>query len=184
MHINSACICRSTWQQLPDNVDGTACRTYCTCRYSVTPRCPPAPYRQLIAWPSHYKRHQLPSLLWRYCVSSIPAAYLWDLCAFALAVEAPAVVAALQRAVTLNAALTEWRQPVQKSESGDTSDVCVRWVTPWLLAITELVAPATRLLKRARILTRAMRLQVPASTASTLHAAGHSYPAGICRLLL
>jgi hypothetical protein len=92
------------------------------------------------------------------------------------------MVAALQRAVTLNAALTEWRQPVQKSESGDTSDVCVRWVT--LLANTELVAPVTQLLERARILTRAMRLHMPASTASNLHAAGHSYPASIRRPLL
>jgi hypothetical protein len=55
------------------------------------------------------------------CDNAVPAAHLRDLCAFALAVETPAMIAALQRAVTLDAALTEWRQPVQNSESRGTS---------------------------------------------------------------
>jgi hypothetical protein len=34
------------------------------------------------------------------------------------------MVAALQRAITLNAALTEWRQPGKKSEIRGTGDLC------------------------------------------------------------
>jgi hypothetical protein len=41
--------------------------------------------------------------------------HLRDLCALAAAVESPAVVAALQRAIRLNPALTQRRQPVRSS---------------------------------------------------------------------
>jgi hypothetical protein len=41
------------------------------------------------------------------------ALHLWDACAFPTACKLPAVVAAHERAVLINAALTEWGQPAQ-----------------------------------------------------------------------